>query len=239
MRSWTKIIARIVVSQSRKALYIPRCWIPIKYIMYTRASSEFHTDRLTVSIPPLCPSLHPLQKESQSNRDDRATTPDNVLVLLYRRLPEPLSRGVVDQVLDTIDSVVNKRPCERQLHAALDKKRQGGKGGSHAGGLEVPAGEGRDQVADGVGVQAAGEEHAGETLPDGATQESLALVIDLQVGGDGPGAALAGEEGIGLGVAQGMGGGGAELRGREAGRADGIGGEEDGWLRGCMDVVTC
>lgn len=186
----------------------------------------------------LCPSLHPLQKECQAHGDNRASSPDNVLVLLYRRLPEALGGGVVDQVLDTVDGVVDERPGERHLDAALDKERQGGEGGGHAGGLDVPAGQGRDQVADGVGVQAAGEEHAGETLPDGAPQEGLALVVDLQVGGDGPDAALAGEEGIGLGVGQGLGRGGADLRGREAGGADGAGGEEYGWLRDCVDGIS-
>lgn len=148
-------------------------------------------------------------------------------------------------MLDAVDGVVDKRPGEGQLDGALGGQRQGGEGGGDAGGLEVPAGQGGDEVADRVGVQAAGEEHAREALPDGAAEEGLLGVVDLEVGGDGPDAALAGEEGIGVGVRQGLrqgglaprggGGGGPDLLGgREAGRADGVGGEEGGCLGGCL-----
>lgn len=105
----------------------------------------------------------------------------------------------------------------------------------------MPAGQGRDQVADAVGVQAAREEHARETLPDGAAEEGLVLVVDLEVRAHGADAALGGQLGLGLVVGHGLGGGGAaevEGRGGNDGLDGGILGEEGGWLRDCIVVVS-
>lgn len=98
----------------------------------------------------------------------------------------------------------------------------------------MPPGQGGDQVADTVGVETAGEEHAGETLPDGAAQEGLLLVVDLEMGADGPVETLLREEGLAFGGCQGLGGGIAtNLEGGWEDGLDGGGilGEEDGWLR--------
>ena len=92
----------------------------------------------------------------------------------------------MDEVLDAVDAVEDKGPGEGDLDAALDGEGQSGEGGGDAGGLEVPPREGRDQVADRVGVERAREEHAREALPDGRAEEGLVLVVDLEVGGHGP-----------------------------------------------------
>lgn len=116
-------------------------------------------------------------------------------------------------MLDAVEEVEDERPGNRQLETTLDHHGQGGEGGGHAGGLEVPAGQGSDNVGDGVAVQAAGEDHAGEALEDGAAEEGLALVVDLEVGRDGAGAPLLCEEAVGIGMAQGLGRGRADLGG--------------------------
>lgn len=102
----------------------------------------------------------------------------------------------------------------------------------------MPAGKRGNEVADAVAVQAAGEEHAGETLPDGVAEVGLFLVIDLKMGRDGPVEALGGEDGLAVAWAHRLGGGGASnleggllLEGGEGGR------EEDGGLGGCWTVT--
>lgn len=135
------------------------------------------------------------------------------------------------QVLDAVDSVEHERPCQRHLYTTLDQQRQSREGSSHGGGLEVPAGERGDQVADAVDVQAAGEEHAREALEDGRAEKGLLLVVDLEVGGHGAIEALFGEEGLRFADGHGLGGGCA------AGWEGGEGGGEEargdaGWSEG-------
>lgn len=150
----------------------------------------------------------------------------------------------MDEVLDAVDAVEDEGPGEGDLDAALDGEGQGGEGGGDAGGLEVPAGEGRDQVADRVGVQGAREEHAREALPDGGAEEGLVLVVDLEVGRHRPLQPLLGQDGLAVRRRQGLRRGGADLVGRREG-----GGCEEGrglcccwegivWLAmGCLDVL--
>lgn len=61
-----------------------------------------------------------LQKECQSQRHDCRGTPDHVLISLNGDLLEALRRRIVNQVLDTVDSVEDKWPSQRHLNAALD-----------------------------------------------------------------------------------------------------------------------
>lgn len=146
----------------------------------------------------------------------------------------------MNQVLDAVQSVENKRPGQRHLDASLDDKRQASKSGGHRQGLEVPAGQGRDQVADAVGVQAAREEDARKTLPDGAAEEGLVFVVDLEVRAHGPDATLGGKHGLCLVVGHGLGGGGAaevEGRAQDGGLDGGILGKEGGRLRDWMVVA--
>lgn len=171
----------------------------------------------TAADPPTLLRLILLQQEGKAQRQHGARTPDEVLVLLDGGLPEALGGGVVDEVLDSVDAVEDKGPGEDDLDAALYGKGQGGEGGGDAGGLEVPAGEGRDEVADRVGVEGAREEHAREALPDGGAEEGLVLVVDLEVGGDGTLQALLGQDGLAVGRGQGLRRGGADLEGRREG----------------------
>lgn len=140
----------------------------------------------------------------------------------------------MDEVLDAVDAVEDKRPGEDDLDAALDGKGERGKGGGDAGGLEVPAGEGRDQVADRVGVEGAREEHAREPLPDGGAEEGLVLVVDLEVGGHGPLQPLLGQDGLAVRRRHG-------LRRRRADlvrRREGGGCEEGRGLCCCWEVIV-
>lgn len=123
----------------------------------------------------------------------------------------------MDEVLDAVDAVEDERPGEDDLEGALDGEGQGCECGGDAGGLEVPPGEGRDEVADRVGVQAAGEEHAREALPDGGAEEGLILVVDLEVGGHGPLQPLLGQDGLTVGGRHGLRRGGAHLQRRREG----------------------
>lgn len=179
---------------------------------------------------------HILQKECQRQCQNCRATPDKVLVLLNSNLLESLRRGIVNKVLNAIQGVENKRPGQCHLDSSLDNQWQSCKGGSNRKGLQVPASQGSDQVADAVGVQAAREEHAREALPDGAAEEGLVLVVDLEVWAHRAGAALGGEQSLRVGLAHGLGGGCAadlEGGGRHDGGLDsgGILGQEGRWLR--------
>lgn len=205
---------------------IDRVPIPIETWAYNiHASSKCPIDVQTIA--------HLLQKECQSQSHHRRGTPDHVLIPLDGDLLEALCRRIVNQVLDAVDGVEDKGPGQRHLDAALDDQWQTGKGGGHGQGLEVPAGQGRDQVADAVGVQAAREEHAREALEDGAAKEGLVLVVDLEVRAYGADTALGGQLGLGLVVGHGLGGGrAAEVEGRgQDGCLDGGILGEGGWLR--------
>lgn len=97
-------------------------------------------------------------------------------------------------MLDAVESMVHEGPGQSHFDAALDQERQTREGGGDAEALQVPAGEGRHQVADAVGVERAGEEHAREPLPDGAAEVRLLLVVDLEVRRHGPPKPLRGED---------------------------------------------
>lgn len=145
-------------------------------------------------------------------------------------------------MLDAVDGVVDEGPGEGELDTALYKQRQAGEGGGDAGRLKVPAGEGRDEVAYAVGVQRAGEEHAGEALPDGAAEEGLVLVVDLQVWGHRPAQALLGKQRLCVRGRQGLRRGGPpNLEGRREGTLEGGGrrGEEGRGLGGCSEGGRC
>lgn len=159
-----------------------------------------------------------LQQEGKTQRHHGARPPDQVLVLLDGRLPEALRGGVVDEMLDAVDAVEHKGPGERDLDPALDGEGQGRECGGDAGGLEVPAGEGRDEVANRVGVERSREEHSREALPDGGAEEGLVFVVDLEVGGHGPLQPLLGQDGLAVRRRQGLRRGGANLVRRREGR---------------------
>jgi hypothetical protein len=81
--------------------------------------------------------------------------------------------------------VEHKRPSNQELEAALDSHGKGTKCSHHRGALEVKTGQRGDEVRNRVSVQQAGEADARETLPDGAAEVGLLLVVDVEVGGDG------------------------------------------------------
>lgn len=86
---------------------------------------------------------------------------------------------------DAVEGVEGKRPGDEELDAGLDGKGEGTERGDEGGGLEVPAEEGSGEVGGAEDVEAAREAGAGEALPDGAAEEGLLLVVDIEVGGDG------------------------------------------------------
>ena len=65
-------------------------------------------------------------------------------------------------------------------------------GGGDASGLEVPARQRGGQVGDAEAVQRARQQRARDALPDGAAQERLLVVVDLEVRGHGSAQALLG-----------------------------------------------
>lgn len=134
----------------------------------------------------------------------------------------------MDQVLDSIEAVKDKRPRQPHLNATLDQERQRRESRRHGSALQVPARQRRDQVADAVGVQATSEDHAGETLEDGRAKPGLVLVVDLEVGRDGPSEALLRKEGLRLAGRHGLGGCGAAGLENGCCRC-----EEVGWFSGC------
>lgn len=186
------------------------------------------------NVQPTPPQLIHLQKESKTQSHDCARPPDKVLVLLDCGLPEALGGGVMDEVLDAVEAVEDKGKGEGHLEAALDDDGQGGEGGGDAGGLEVPASERGDEVADRVGVERAREEHAREALPDGGAEEGLVLVVDLEVRRHRPLQPLLGQDRLAVRWRQGLRGGGADLEGRREGR----GCEEGRGLYCCWEAIV-
>lgn len=186
-------------------------------VICTRAEKTKVPPNTTEADPPIFPRSILLQQECKTQCNHGARPPDEVLVLLDGGLAEPLGGGVVDEVLDAVDAVEDERPGEDDLDAALDGEGQRGEGGGDAGGLEVPTREGRDEVADRVGVEAAREEHAREALPDGGAEEGLVLVVDLEVGGHGPLQPLLGQDGLAVCGRHGLRRGGADLQRRREG----------------------
>lgn len=99
-----------------------------------------------------------------------------------------------------VDAVEGEGPGEEELEGALDGQGQGAEGGGHRGRLDLPAQQGRGQVRRRENVQAAAEDAAGNTVPDGATEPRLRRVVDLQMGGDGALAALGGQDRVRVGL---------------------------------------
>lgn len=181
-------------------------WFPILFrLIYISLIEAF---RASLSLL-LFPSS--LQEESQTKGGSQTGAPENVADGLDVGLAEALGK-VKDEVADAVDGVADKGPGEQELEGALGGDGEGAKGGGDGGRLEVPAQQGSDEVGGAKDVQAAGEDAAGDTRPDGAGEEGLAGVVDLQMRCYGSAAALGGEEGLGIGLGEFRGGNGSGNR---------------------------
>lgn len=103
---------------------------------------------------------------------------------------------------DAGDGVLGEGPGDEELETSLGESGPGGDGGGHAGGLEVPAGQRGDEVGGAKDVQAASQEGSRDTLPDGAAQPRLSVVVNLEVRRHGPLEALLGQEAVGIAVGE-------------------------------------
>lgn len=84
-----------------------------------------------------------------------------------------------------VHGVEDKRPGNQELETALYSHGKGTKGSYQGGALKVKTGQRSDEVRDRVTVQQAGEADTRETLPDGAAEIGLLLVVDVEMGGNG------------------------------------------------------
>jgi len=85
------------------------------------------------------------------------------------------------QVPDAIEAMVRKRERQRQLREHLERGGPRGKRSRHAGALEVPSGEGCDQVRGAEDVEEPAQRGPGDAVQRAAVPCDLWLV-DAEVG---------------------------------------------------------
>ena len=77
---------------------------------------------------------------------------------------------------EPIETVVSKRKRKRKLSQNLERSRPGRKRSRHAGALEVPSGERRDQVRGAEDVEQAAQGRASDAVQRRAVPGDLGLV---------------------------------------------------------------
>ena len=130
---------------------------------------------------------------------------------------------------EPIERVIGKGHGKESLEPDLGKIRPAGEGGGEARGLEVPAQQRSDEVGGAEEVEGAGERDAGKAVQAGHDPGNL-WFVDGEVRGDGPVAALGGEDGMFFALGDGGCGCMARLLGVRGGDGEGRGGELGGLL---------
>lgn len=174
--------------------------------MHAESLGSAHHQLTNISPPP--PQTHLPSHEQQANRTGKRCPEDHVASHSQGLLREP-GRRIEHQVPDAVDEVKGERPGNGKLKARLDGDGQAGKGSDEALALEVPAQQRRGQVCRRVNVYGAAEGAARDPLPDGRAEVGLLLVVDLQMGADGPLEALLLEDRVAFGGVELMGGEGS------------------------------
>ncbi len=142
-----------------------------------------------------------LQAKGEVGGAEQAETENGALAGADLLLGEALEQ-VVAQMAHAVDEVEDEGEAEADLDEALDGKGEGGEAGDQALGLDVEAGERRDQVGEEVGVGGAGERAAGDAGPGRGGEPRLRALVDAQMGGDGTQQTLLGEDVLALGRRQ-------------------------------------
>lgn len=122
------------------------------------------------------PPLDPLStnrgqiSRCQNTRDhDEPTSP-------LDRLVAQCGTGVPYQMSDTVEAVICGKPSERKLERELGNRAHRSNRGDHRCRVEVPAEQGRDEVAETEEVETAGQDRACDTVQRGANPGDLWLV---------------------------------------------------------------
>ena len=133
---------------------------------------------------------HERQHGAAHHRQRHHNPPGN----LHLPIPE-FPAGIPRQMPDAVPSMKRKRPRNPKLQDALAHGAEAAEPLRHGGRLEVPAQQWRNQVRGAEYVDAAREDAAGDAVEGGSVPGDLGLV-DGEVGGDGPVAALGDEDGV-------------------------------------------
>ena len=141
-------------------------------------------------LPPI-KFLKQSQRERTHNTQPHHRPPRLRNLLIRDRLPH-----IPHQMPHPVQTVKGKRPRDQGLRHELDRQRQPAKRRCQRRALEVPAGEGRDQVGRAEDVQTAGEHRARDAVQDRGNPSDLALV-DGEVGRDGAFEPLVFEDAVG------------------------------------------
>lgn len=152
--------------------------------------------KYTPSQPPRNPTPSNHRQDRRPRHGQADNRPPRPLHLLVTQLPA----HIPNQMPDAIEAMKRKREGSRELSGHLQRDGPSAKRRGHAGRLQMPAEQRRDQIRGAEEVEAPAEHRAGDPVQRRAVPRDLRLV-DGQVRRHGPVQALLDEDVVRVGGA--------------------------------------